>query len=182
MSRSADVAVLELDARGLAARREGVLALLAEAVADNHSLGFLEPLDPSWAEPWLDGCVADITAGRRHAWIAERAGRVIGMGQLELATKQNAAHRGEVQKLVVAREAQGTGVGRALMAAIEARARALGRFLLVLDTDDGSPAVGFYQRLGWRSVGVVPAYARRPDGRLWGTHLFYRDLRETGDG
>ncbi len=182
MTPSDEVAIREVDAERLAARRDGVLALLGEAVEGNVSLGFLRPLDGTGSEAWFDGCVAEVRAGSRHVWVAERAGDVIGVVHLELALKENARHRGEVQKLVVAGGARRLGIGGLLMGALEDRARALGRFLLILDTDEGSGAVTFYDRLGWQSAGVVPDYARRPDGMLWGTRLFWRDLRRTGDG
>ena len=59
----------------------------------------------------------------------------------------------------------GAGSAPALMLAAEERARADGRWLLVLDTATGSAADALYRSLGWHETGVVPDYALIPDGR-----------------
>ena len=79
-------------------------------------------------------------------------------------------------KLLVHRGARRRGVGRALMAAVEACARREGRSLLVLDTLVGDTAEGLYARWGYAKAGEVPAYARTPDGRLRPTAIMYRHL------
>jgi len=183
MSRSVEPTVREVDGAMLAASADEVAALLADGVASDASLGFLGPLQAGPARAWIERCIDDVGAGTRYVWIARAAsGRVFGMVHLELATKQNAPHRAEVQKLVVHREARARGLGTRLMATLEARARALGRWLLVLDTDAGSAAVSFYLARGWQSVGVIPDYCLSPSGVLQGTHVFWRDLREPEDG
>ncbi len=58
---------------------------------------------------------------------------------------------GHVSDIVVAAEAEGRGVGQALMAAAEAWARERGYRLLSLHVFDGNArARSFYQRLGYR--------------------------------
>ncbi len=182
MSRSDD-AIGEVAAAELAAAGDAVRALLADGVASDASLGFLGPLDDGLARAWLADCRREVDAGTRHVWLArDGAGGVSGMVHLAFATKENAPHRGEVQKLVVRSDARGRGLGKRLMADLEHRARALGRWLLVLDTAAGSPAVGFYRGLGWTPLGVIPHYCLSPSGDLTGTHVFWRDLRETAHG
>lgn len=60
----------------------------------------------------------------------------------------------EVKRLWVSPLARKLGVGRALMRAVEAKARALGITTLRLDTNSALPeAIAFYQRLGgWRPI------------------------------
>jgi hypothetical protein len=63
------------------------------------------------------------------------------------------------------------------MKQLETEARALGRTLLILDTETGSDAEHLYAHMGWVKVGVIPDYAMRPDrSRLRPTSLWYRQL------
>jgi aminoglycoside 6'-N-acetyltransferase I len=93
------------------------------------------------------------------------------------------SHAWEVHPLAVRADARGRGVGRALMTALENRARAAGALTLYLGTDDDGPVpgtsaggidlfpdplahaanlaviahpVGFYRRLGFTVVGLIP--------------------------
>ena len=181
MTRSDDV-IREVDAAELAARSDAVRALLADGVASDASLGFLGPLDDGLGRAWLDDCAREVAAGTRRVWLADdAAGALSGMVHLAHATKQNAPHRGEVQKLVVRSDVRGRGLGSRLMIALERRAHEAGRWLLVLDTDADSAAVDFYRDRGWTPLGVIPFFCLSPSGALQGTHVFWRDLREPGD-
>ena len=88
----------------------------------------------------------------------------------------NQPHRADVAKLQVHRRARGQGLGRALMEAIENRARTAGFTLLTLDTKLGDVAETLYERSGWTRVGVIPNYALYPDGRPCATTVFYKEL------
>ena len=112
----------------------------------------------------------------RVALVAERDGEVVAMAHLAPSRAANASHRAEVQRVAVAGDARGSGVGRELMAAVEEEARARGLTLLWLTTHDGTPAAAFYESVGYTRLGVMPAYSRRPDGELAPGAFFYRDL------
>ncbi|HET7095189.1 MAG TPA: GNAT family N-acetyltransferase [Thermomicrobiales bacterium] len=93
------------------------------------------------------------------------------------------SHAWELHPLVVRDDARGQGVGRALVAALEERARAAGALTLYLGTDDdlaeprssaggvdlwpdplahaarlapGSHPAGFYRRVGFAVIGLLP--------------------------
>jgi acetyltransferase len=108
--------------------------------------------------------------------VAERDGHLVAMAHLAPSRAANAPHRAEVQRVAVAEDARGSGVGRALMAAVEEEARARGLTLLWLTTHDGTPAATFYESVGYTRMGVMPAYSRRPDGSVSPAAFFYRDL------
>jgi GNAT superfamily N-acetyltransferase len=79
--------------------------------------------------------------------------------------------------MLVHRSARRLGVGARLMKQLEVEARALGRTLLILDTETGSDAEQLYAHMGWIKVGVIPDYAMRPDrSGLRPTSLWYRRL------
>jgi GNAT superfamily N-acetyltransferase len=101
---------------------------------------------------------------------------IVGTVQLQPAWAPNQPHRADIAKLIVHRRARRRGVGRALIAEIEARAQAANFTLLTLDTVRGEGAEYLYADAGWQRVGVIPDYALDPDGRLCDTVIFYKKI------
>jgi ribosomal protein S18 acetylase RimI-like enzyme len=153
---------------------DDLIELLRDSVDSGASVGFLPPLLLAEARHYWAQVIADIERGARVLLVARQGGQIVGTVQLEPATKRNAAHRAEVQKLLVHTRARRQGIGGALMRAVEAVAIELGRTLLVLDTYEGGGAVALYRQLGYISAGEIPGYARSADGHLAGTVFFYR--------
>jgi len=120
--------------------------------------------------------VARLDDRKRVLLIVERAGGLVGMAQLVFSGVGNASHRAEVQRVAVAEEVRGTGIGRALMRAVEDTARGHGVTLLWLTTHDGTDACRFYEAIGYTKLGVMPNYSRRPDGTLWPGAFYFREL------
>jgi GNAT superfamily N-acetyltransferase len=90
--------------------------------------------------------------------------------------RANSLHRAVVAKLIVHRSVRRRGIGRALMTAVEAEARRLGRTTLHLDTREGDPSERLYRGLGWERAGAIPRWARSADGTLHTTIFYYRLL------
>ena len=153
-----------------------LIHLLQDTVASGASVGFLPPLSAEAAWQYWSDVFQDVAQGTQVLLAAREAGRVVGSVQLALATKPNASHRAEVQKLFVLLTQRRRGTGRALMQAIEPVARAYGRTLLVLDTRQGDAAEQLYRKQGYSEAGVIPAYARNAAGELDGTIFFYKML------
>ena len=151
---------------------EQLADLLVAVVADGASVGFLPPLAREEARRYWSGVLAPGVA----LVLAERDGRIVGAVQLHAASSANGRHRGEVAKLMVHPEQRRQGIGRRLMAELEAVARADGRWLLVLDTREGDPSNDLYRSLGYREVGRIPRYARSAEGRLEATVYYYKEL------
>jgi ribosomal protein S18 acetylase RimI-like enzyme len=107
----------------------------------------------------------DIAQKKRVLLIARHGAQVVGAVQLELATKANAQHRAEVQKVFVLQQERQRGIGRLLMEAIEPIARERGRTLLVLDTRLGDHAERLYRKLGYVEAGISPSYAQNAAGK-----------------
>jgi ribosomal protein S18 acetylase RimI-like enzyme len=112
----------------------------------------------------------------RVVLVVDDGGELVAMAHLAPSRAANAPHRAEVQRVAVAAEARGRGVGRALMTAVEEEARARGLTLLWLTTHDGTDATSFYEAVGYTRMGIMPSYSRRPDGSLAAGAFFYRDL------
>ncbi|MEV7011417.1 GNAT family N-acetyltransferase [Streptosporangium sp. NPDC051022] len=79
----------------------------------------------------------------------------------------------ELKRMFVAASHRGTGVARALLAAVEDEARALGASRIILQTGDRQPdAVRLYEREGYTAIPIFPPYER-----LAGSHCFEKLLR-----
>ena len=166
--------VRRIAAAELRARRDELTALLADAVEDGASVGFLLPHALGEYERHWDDVAAAVDAGRTEVLVAERGGRIAGTVQLTPCLRPNGRHRAEVQKLLVLRAARRAGLGTALMHAVVVLAASRGHRLLLLDTRGDSAAERLYRRLGWHAFGTVPDYACDPDGTPAGCTFFYK--------
>lgn len=79
--------------------------------------------------------------------------------------------------MLVHRRARGHGIGSALLRAVEAEALALGRTLLLLDTEQGGDGERLYRRHGWEPWGAVPGYALTVRGDPATSVFFSKRLR-----
>ncbi|HEY7975636.1 MAG TPA: GNAT family N-acetyltransferase [Ktedonobacterales bacterium] len=168
--------IQQVDAASASALAPQLVALLQDAVAGGASLGFWRPLDADRARAYWGEIIAELAAGQRRLLVALREGAAVGSVQLAPASKQNAVHRAEIQKLMTLRAARRQGIGQALMRAVERLADAEGRTLLVLDTATGSDAERLYRALGYQQAGVIPRYVVEADGEEYSTTLFYKSL------
>lgn len=99
--------------------------------------------------------------------VAERSGFVVGVAGVRVGPLYEKTGRyGQLMLLAVTESAQGTGVGRALMAAVEELVRERGGIEMVVHSGDQRPAAHtFYRRAGYRDTGrrfikpLVPARA-----------------------
>lgn len=163
-------------AASLPAALPALRRLLVDSVAHGASVGFLHPLSAEEADRYWAGVARAVTDGRTVLLVAESPqDGVVGTVQVVLAAMPNQPHRAEISKLLVHSGARRRGVGEALMRAAEARADALGRWLLVLDTATAA-ADRLYVRLGWKAAGDIPDYALNADGTLTHTRLYYKRL------
>ena len=153
-----------------------LVALLQDVVHSGSSVGFLPPLTFAAAEAYWLETLHEVAQAKRILLVAREAGDVTGAVQLALVTKQNGLHRAEVQKLLVHTSFCQRGIARALMGAVEEAARAAGRTLLVLDTEQGSIAEQLYEKYGYARAGIIPQYARSAAGSLISTVVFYKLL------
>ena len=79
-----------------------------------------------------------------------------------VALLRQAGGAGEIKSMWVEPEHRGTGLGRALLAAVEAEASAQGGGTLRLETGTRQPeALGLYRAAGYSEIGPFGAY--RPD-------------------
>jgi GNAT superfamily N-acetyltransferase len=151
--------------------------LILDAVARGASINFLAGVTHDEAAAWWQALEADVEDGVVSPFVAAVDGRIVGSTLLIRSVKANSPHRAEIGKVVVRGDVRRRGIASALMRAAEERARAEGRWLLVLDTVTDSAADSMYRSLGWRQTGIVPNYAMLPDGTPWAATFFWKDLR-----
>ncbi|MEU9981000.1 GNAT family N-acetyltransferase [Streptomyces sp. NPDC050856] len=169
--------VEQLTADSVHHARDGLAALLVDAVDSGASVGFLAGLGRADAAAWWRDVAGEVERGGRSVWAAYGAdGRVHGVVTLVRAAAPNQPHRAEISKLLVHRDARGRGLGGRLLAAAERAAAEEGRTLLVLDTESGSGAERLYRAAGWTRAGSVPGYALDPSGVPRPTTYYYKAL------
>lgn len=173
-----DVHIAELAGRDIEESLGELGELLRACVHDGASVGYVLPFGEADAVAfWRERVLPAVQSGSRLLWVARRDGRIVGSVQLDHDTPPNQPHRAEVRKLLVHPEARRQGISRGLMAALERRARMLGRSLLTLDTRTGDVAEPLYLSLGYRIVGVIPGYCLDPAGsHLDPTTIMYKAL------
>jgi GNAT superfamily N-acetyltransferase len=139
-------------------------------------VSFLAPLTLDAAEAWWRTLLS-AASPQAIFLVARDAEGITGTVQAHPTWAPNQPHRAEIAKLMVHPRAQRTGLGTQLMLSIEEATRRAGFGLLTLDTKRGSTAERLYQRLGWRHVGTIPAFAIDPDrGALHDDVIFYKEL------
>ena len=191
LRRAGSVVIEALGAEEVVRHRAELVALLRDAVDSGASVGFLPPLAEAEADAYWQTVAAAVREGSCVLMVARDAeggedgedaarGGIVGTVQLLLAMRPNARHRAEVAKVIVHTNARRRGIGRALMLAVEERARRLGRTTLVLDTRQGDPSERLYTSVGYRLAGAIPAYAESADGALDPSAFYYRLLTEGG--
>jgi aminoglycoside 6'-N-acetyltransferase I len=152
-----------------------------DAAVTDQAAALLVEAFPHWT-PTLEAAreeVAELLTEERLCLVARTDGDVLGW----IGAIPEYGHAWELHPLVVREDARGQGIGRALVAALEERVRARGALTLYLGTDDDGPtpgtsaggvdlfpgvlghagrlhvidhAAGFYRRLGFEVVGLIP--------------------------
>jgi len=172
----APIEIVAVEASHLGAVTKRLGAVLKACVEDGAGIGFVLPLAFDTAESFWAGQQAALEAGGAHLFVARRGEDVFGTVMLVLAHQDNGRHRAEVAKLMVHPAARRQGLARRLLSAVEQKAKALNRTLLVLDTVTGDTAEAMYERLGYVRVGTIPDYAEAARGGLQPTTVFYKQL------
>lgn len=155
----------------------GLIELLIDCVHEGASIGFLYPLTPYRAKTYWQNIAASVANKHKILLIAQtQDSSILGSVQLQIHLPENQPHRANVEKLMVLSKHRKSGIGRALMDAVEHFASIAGKTLLVLDTATGSEAEHLYSKLGWQPVGMIPNYAKWPDGQMTSTTFFYKQI------
>jgi GNAT superfamily N-acetyltransferase len=101
----------------------------------------------------------EVADGQGAFLMASSSGRPVGCG----AVRRIEARTGEIKRMYVSPDARGRGIGRAVLAALEAEARALGIARLVLETGlRQGEALALYERAGFSRIPPFGEYVNSP--------------------
>ncbi|MGJ4950449.1 GNAT family N-acetyltransferase [Bradyrhizobium sp. HKCCYLS20291] len=159
--------------------RAALSAMLIETVAHGGSVSFMHPLSPDDADAFWQDSLAAAERGERIVLGAFAEQDLIGTVTLQLKLPPNQPHRAEIAKMMTRVSHRKRGVARALLLAAEARARELGRTMLVLDTAEDGGASLLYEGAGFQLSGIIPDYALKPHGGLTGTMIYWKRIGGT---
>lgn len=175
---SGTVRIQQADGSDLSALLPGLTDILHAVVQDGGSVGFVLPFDRSGAEQFWQQQFADVRAGLSDLFLARVDGALAGTVQLRPGVLPNQTHRADVSKLLVHPAFRRLGIAGQLMDALEQKARARHLHLLTLDTRTGDVAEPLYRARGYQTAGIIPEYARAPDGsdRFDATTYMYKLL------
>jgi L-amino acid N-acyltransferase YncA len=114
-----------------------------------------------------------------YTYIAERNGGVVGTYILRPNQSGPASHVANAA-FMVARDAEGAGVGRRMAEHCLSEARRMGfrgmQFNFVISTN--TRAIHLWNRLGFKIVGTLPGAFRHPEKGFVDVYVMYRSLLE----
>lgn len=113
-------------------------------------------------EESLGAMIATRRAAGREMLVAEEAGLVLGIATYDQFRGGLGYIHAMEHTVLLAPDARGRGVGRALMAAIEDHARARGAHTMVAAVDAANAGgIGFHEAIGFQRVGYLPESGRK---------------------
>jgi ribosomal protein S18 acetylase RimI-like enzyme len=146
-----------VDLRGVpdpAAVYRGAHRLLADLVADGAALGWIDPPDQDEVERLLADLVSASSPEDAATWGAFIGDHVVGLGYWRRYARPTHRTNANLERIAVSRDAQGRGIGRALLTALIDQARTCRIEVLTLDVrGDNDVAVGLYASAGFAQYG-----------------------------
>ena len=150
-------------------------ALLRDLVAGGAALGWVEPPPAGEVRALLTEVAADPDA---VLVLASDDDGLAGLGYWRRYQRPTHRPHADVEKVAVAPSRQGRGVGRRLMTALIAEARAARVEVLTLDLrGDNERAAALYESLGFHRYGRLERFVAVGD-RRWDKLLYALDLRD----
>jgi L-amino acid N-acyltransferase YncA len=117
-----------------------------------------------------------------QTYVAEKDGTVVGTYILRPNQLGPGSHVANAA-FIVASNAQGSGVGRAMAEHCLAEARQMGframQFNFVISTN--TPAIHLWKQLGFKIVGTLPGAFRHPEKGYVDVHVMYRSLLDVSE-
>ena len=130
----------------------------------------------------LQALIDERVAGGFCFVVAERAGQVAGFATYAQFRSGNGYARTLEHTVILGPAARGLGLGRALMAAVEAHAFAGGGHTIYAAVSaDNSEGIAFHAAIGYREMAVLPE-AGWKFGHWIGVVLMMKKLGEVGGG
>ncbi|MCM5557504.1 GNAT family N-acetyltransferase [Pleomorphomonas sp. JP5] len=138
----------------VAADAEGIAAIYNHAVLHTTAIWIDTPVDIANRAAWLAGVQRQ---GYPVLVAVDADASVLGYAAFgDWRPFDGDSHTVE-HSIYIRHDARGRGVGKALMEALIARAKALGKHAMIAAIDAGNPAsLALHVKLGFREVGLLP--------------------------
>ena len=158
--------------------REQIIALWTDVTNAGGAVGFVPPVRIDDIRSTAERTFAGVEGGLDHALLAVDGNRLVGL--LFFINNRFAlkSHWVVLKRVMIAPGYQGHGYGAALMREASAVARKLGLEALEVTVRGGTGTEAFYERLGYREVGRLPAALRVDAGDDRDEIIMWRDLAE----
>jgi ribosomal protein S18 acetylase RimI-like enzyme len=151
--------------------------ILADLVAGGAAIGWVDPPSPDEVTAVLADVATAATAGDAALYGAYLDGSLAGLGYWRRYPRPTHRPNASLEKIAVATDAQGHGIGRALVSALVSDARDAGIEVLTLDfRGDNVRAQHLYESLGFTEYGRLPNFVAFGD-RRYDMAMFMLDLR-----
>jgi ribosomal protein S18 acetylase RimI-like enzyme len=155
----------------------GAHRILSTLVANGAALGWVDPPTPDEVAALLTSVLTAADGPDAALRAAYLGPELAGLGYWTRYARPTHWPHADLQKIAVAPRAQGRGVGRALIGALIADARAADIEVLTLDCRaDNANARHLYQELGFTEYGRLENFVAFGD-RRYGKVFYQLDLR-----
>ncbi|MFE1172979.1 GNAT family N-acetyltransferase [Streptomyces sp. NPDC058773] len=175
-----DALQLAADPERAADFAEAAHRILADLVSAGAPLGWVDPPGRGEVAELVDRVLRAAHTGDGALRAAYTGRRLTGLGYwLRYARPTNRQHA-DLEKIAVAAEAHGRGLGRSLTGALVEDARGAGIEVLTLDARaDNTRALTLYRSLGFREYGRLPDFVAM-GGRRYDKVFYMLDFRANG--
>ncbi|MGZ9809880.1 N-acetyltransferase family protein [Pseudoroseicyclus sp. H15] len=113
-------------------------------------------------EEKTDAAIAEMIAQRPAFLVAEEGGEVLGFATYGQFRPSNGYAASMEHTVLLAPRAHGRGIGRALMTALEADARAKGHhIMLAVVSHENAAGIAFHKAVGYRETGRLAETGRK---------------------
>ncbi|MGW8555780.1 N-acetyltransferase family protein [Streptomyces tubercidicus] len=159
---------------------EAAHRILADLVSGGAPLGWADPPGRGEVAELVDRVLRAAHTGDGALRAAYSGRRLVGLGYwLRYARPTNRQHA-DLEKIAVAADAHGQGLGRSLTSALVEDARGTGIEVLTLDARaDNTRALTLYRSLGFREYGRLPDFVAM-GGRRYDKVFYMLDFRAEG--
>lgn len=129
-----------------------------QKVTARHLASIAELEQSTFSEPWSQEALELLLTDKATGYCVEEDGRVVAYGSLLYAPDE-----GQILNLAVDPAHRRRGYAKAILASLEADARAHGALSLFLEVRESNlPAISLYESLGFATVGKRPNFYRAP--------------------
>ncbi len=139
---------------------EAILSIWNPVIRDTTIIFANEERTPEM----LAALIAERRAAGREFFVARVDGRIVGFASYAQFRGGNGYAHAMEHTVLVAPDAGGQGIGRALMARIEEHARAGGAHTLFAGVSgENGAGIAFHERIGFRTLARIPEAGRKFD-------------------